>query len=185
MHAGHITQRKLQQVRDATEPTFNGQNEDSGFLSPSLAPFPSISPSGLPVSSISEPPLTSYLPPLGSPSPSPSPSPILPPSPAPLSATAPPPVGVSHPGNHPASSPSPASTPSHSVKKSKRHTVLIVSGVVGGSVFLFLSAIGIGLCRRHKVITVRPWATGLSGQLQKAFVSGHFPLSQSFLFSYG
>ncbi|KAL8147967.1 inactive receptor-like serine/threonine-protein kinase At2g40270 [Apium graveolens] len=174
VHPGHIAQRKLHQVRGATEPTFNGPNEDSGFLSPSLAPFPSIAPSGLPVSSISEPPLTSFLPPFGSPSP----SPILPPSPAP-SSTTPPPVGVSHPGNQPASSPSPASTPSHTVKKSKHHTVMIVSGVVGGSVFLFLSALGIGLCRRHKVITVRPWATGLSGQLQKAFISGVPKLQRS------
>jgi hypothetical protein len=39
-----------------------------------------------------------------------------------------------------------------------------------------LAAVSVALfvvcCRSSKVVTVRPWATGLSGQLQKAFVTG-------------
>lgn len=54
---------------------------------------------------------------------------------------------------------------------SKVHTVPILAGVIGGAVFLIFSSIGIYLCKT-KVANVRPWAMGLSGQLQKAFVTG-------------
>ncbi|KAF9596490.1 hypothetical protein IFM89_012221 [Coptis chinensis] len=47
----------------------------------------------------------------------------------------------------------------------------ILSGAAGIS-FLLISVIGLCFCRGKKVVTVRPWATGLSGQLQKAFVTG-------------
>lgn len=54
---------------------------------------------------------------------------------------------------------------------SNSHLVVILAGVIGGAVFLVISSIGIYLCKT-KVANVRPWATGLSGQLQKAFVTG-------------
>lgn len=72
--------------------------------------------------------------------------------------------------------PSPASSPSQGVKtsssKSRHRVVMICAGVVGGSLFILMSVIGIFLVRSSKVVTVKPWVTGLSGQLQKAFVSG-------------
>lgn len=64
----------------------------------------------------------------------------------------------------------PAPSPSH-LEQSKNHAVLI-AGVIAGSMFALISAVGFFLFRRSKVVTVKPWATGLSGQLQKAFVTG-------------
>ncbi|CAI9288130.1 unnamed protein product [Lactuca saligna] len=101
------------------------------------------SPSGAPVSSISLPPSATS--PSTSPasSPSPSTSPVSSPSPLfPIPAETP----SLLPENKPALAPSPRSFISY---KSKHNTVLI--------------------CR---VVTVNPWATGLSGQLQKAFTTG-------------
>jgi hypothetical protein len=43
-------------------------------------------------------------------------------------------------------------------------------GAIGGAILI--SIIGVYLCKSNKVATVKPWATGLSGQLQKAFVTG-------------
>ena len=71
--------------------------------------------------------------------------------------------------------PSPAPTPSQMLNESsseKHHTVIILSGVLGSSLLIFVSAMGIIFCRSNKMVTVKPWATGLSGQLQKAFVTG-------------
>lgn len=68
-----------------------------------------------------------------------------------------------------------ASTPSQvheSLHKSKHHTVLVLAGIVGGLSLILISAIGFLVCRSSKVVTVKPWVTGLSGQLQKAFVTG-------------
>ncbi|KAJ8749755.1 hypothetical protein K2173_012306 [Erythroxylum novogranatense] len=60
-----------------------------------------------------------------------------------------------------------------------RNHVLLVAGIVGSSLLL-ISAIGlIVFIRSSKVVTVRPWATGLSGQLQKAFVTGVPKLKRS------
>ncbi|XP_020208428.1 inactive receptor-like serine/threonine-protein kinase At2g40270 [Cajanus cajan] len=59
----------------------------------------------------------------------------------------------------------------HSKTKSTSSNIHILAGVIGGVVFLLISSIGIYLCKT-KVANVRPWATGLSGQLQKAFVTG-------------
>lgn len=39
---------------------------------------------------------------------------------------------------------------------------------------IFSLVVGICFCRGNKIVAVRPWATGLSGQLQKAFVTGNF-----------
>ncbi|KAJ0084490.1 hypothetical protein Patl1_31048 [Pistacia atlantica] len=122
-------------------------------------------------------------PPSQPPSLSPSPPPADPtfssPSPSPAPMVAPPPVYppnvVAKPPQWPASpTPSPALTPSlaGTDSKSKHHIVLILAGIVGGSFLTLFLAIGIIFSRTSKVVTVKPWVTGLSGQLQKAFVTG-------------
>lgn len=48
-----------------------------------------------------------------------------------------------------------------------------VIAAAGASLLAAVSVAVFLLCyRSSKVVTVRPWATGLSGQLQKAFVTG-------------
>ncbi|KAK7300496.1 hypothetical protein RJT34_11341 [Clitoria ternatea] len=76
-------------------------------------------------------------------------------------------------------SPPPLSTPesrtpsdSRSSPSKNNKKVPILSGVIGGAVFLLVTSIAIYLCKTNKVANARPWATGLSGQLQKAFVTG-------------
>ncbi|MCH98263.1 putative LRR receptor-like serine/threonine-protein kinase, partial [Trifolium medium] len=61
---------------------------------------------------------------------------------------------------------------------SKNH-IPIVAGIVGGAVFILISIIVVYLFKTNKVATVKPWATGLSGQLQKAFVTGVPKLKRS------
>lgn len=60
--------------------------------------------------------------------------------------------------------------------KNKDHKIKILTGITTGVVFFFIIAVGISILifRSSKVVTVKPWATGLSGQLQKAFVTGLF-----------
>ncbi|KAM5556741.1 putative inactive receptor-like protein kinase [Rosa sericea] len=94
--------------------------------------------------------------------PAPTPSPSVPPE----SPTSPPttpayPPSVSSPG------PSPAVG-----KKSSSHHVAILAGAIGGGASLVILVVGLYFYGRDKVATVKPWATGLSGQLQKAFVTG-------------
>ncbi|KAL2317103.1 hypothetical protein Fmac_030979 [Flemingia macrophylla] len=102
----------------------------------------------------------------GSPAPSASPSSLAkPPAPKP---DPPPPHSTPVPG-------AVSETKSTSSKINKLH---ILAGVIGGVVFLLISSIGIYLCK-IKVANVRPWATGLSGQLQKAFVTGVQKLKRS------
>jgi hypothetical protein len=69
--------------------------------------------------------------------------------------------------------PAPGSVPQLK-SKSKNHHVAIVGGIVGGAAFILISSIVVYLFKTNKVATVKPWATGLSGQLQKAFVTGKF-----------
>lgn len=52
-------------------------------------------------------------------------------------------------------------------------------GSIGGPIVVFLVVIAIFFCRSNKVATVRPWASGLSGQLQRAFVTGVPKLKKS------
>ncbi|XVE69466.1 hypothetical protein DITRI_Ditri09bG0154500 [Diplodiscus trichospermus] len=70
----------------------------------------------------------------------------------------------------------PASSPSHS--STNRRTVILV-GAIGGSIFLLILMSVAYLIKTSKVSTVKPWATGLSGQLQKAFVTGVPKLKRS------
>ncbi|KAI4384545.1 hypothetical protein MLD38_002686 [Melastoma candidum] len=68
---------------------------------------------------------------------------------------------------------SPGGSPSKSINPG------MVAGVVGGSAFVLVTIVGVFLCKGTKVATVRPWATGLSGQLQKAFITGVPKLKRS------
>lgn len=56
----------------------------------------------------------------------------------------------------------------------KDHQILALFAITGGSllVFVVLFASFLALCRKGKMGVVKPWASGLSGQLQRAFVTG-------------
>ncbi|XP_024980234.1 inactive receptor-like serine/threonine-protein kinase At2g40270 [Cynara cardunculus var. scolymus] len=136
---------------------------------------------------ISVPPVTVLLPPpLPSPPPiSPSPSPSkFSPTGAPVASPSPSPVPSAVANLPPPTPPTildtsaPLPTPSaERGSNSKNHTVVIATVVVGGSALVGIAALLLWRC--NKVATVRPWATGLSGQLQKAFVTGVPKLKRS------
>lgn len=109
-------------------------------------------------------------------SPSPAPSPSLSPSPTP-SITAKPHLAPSptSSSSSPSSLPSPAENPS-GLENSRRshHRALILSAAIGGPILLFILITGAIFFRSNKIAVVKPWATGLSGQLQRAFVTGNF-----------
>ncbi|KAL2470998.1 putative inactive receptor-like protein kinase [Abeliophyllum distichum] len=164
----------------------------SSPLSPSPSPLPSILFPTTPSSFISVPPSTYISPsPVSvSPSPSvfliPSASTELPPRASSPPASSPPPVNplVTVRPRRVSSAPlsSPVSAPRQTVKnttKPKHHLIIILPGVIGCSLFIFALAIGLFYFRSSKVVTVKPWVTGLSGQLQKAFVSGVPKLQRS------
>ncbi|KAH7548335.1 hypothetical protein JRO89_XS14G0104100 [Xanthoceras sorbifolium] len=120
------------------------------------------------------------VPPSSSPSPQ---SPVPPASVAPTEqknhTTGTPNVSVLPP---PHFAPSPSSPPNPTIstrKASSSNNLAIFGGAIGGAVFIFILIAGIYLCRSNKVATVKPWATGLSGQLQKAFVTGVPKLKRS------
>ncbi|KAL5537590.1 hypothetical protein UlMin_043136 [Ulmus minor] len=78
-------------------------------------------------------------------------------------------------------SPAPASSPKLSeTKKSfwEKHRAPILAGVIGAPTFIIFSIL-VYLCINNKVANVRPWTTGLSGQLQKALVTGLPKLKRS------
>ncbi|XP_058183544.1 probable inactive receptor-like protein kinase At3g56050 [Rhododendron vialii] len=128
--------------------------------SPSSSPSPSPSPKSRASSS--------------SPSPSPrSDAPYSSPSPSPTPSTAPTPDASSHSFDSP-TTPMPSSTAENTSESSNSnsHRALIICAATVGPMLLFSLVIGIFFCRGNKIVAVRPWATGLSGQLQKAFVTG-------------
>lgn len=102
--------------------------------------------------------------PASSPSPSPSASATPPVAPTPASPDR-------NESTSPSALPAPGSPQSESIPSKNNH-VKILAGVGSGIVTLLISIIGLYLCKTNKVSTVKPWATGLSGQLQKAFVTG-------------
>ncbi|MBA0600616.1 hypothetical protein Gorai_006798, partial [Gossypium raimondii] len=55
----------------------------------------------------------------------------------------------------------------------------ILAGAIGGTVCLLILIAITYLFKTYKVSTVKPWRTGLSGQLQKAFVAGVPKLKRS------
>ncbi|KAH8519933.1 hypothetical protein H0E87_001394 [Populus deltoides] len=193
VQSGNIAHRMLLQVADPPNPPMDNNRRKANQSGSEASPSPSLlSPSGSQLSPSMAPSDSPSLSPSPSfsPSPSPSESPSfspaespsslpLPPSPSPMIAPTP---ASPAPENRPNVfivqpqydwvSMVPAPSPSHlEHSKSKNHTVLI-AGVIAGSMFALISAVGFFLFRRSKVVTVKPWATGLSGQLQKAFVTG-------------
>uniref|UniRef100_A0A1J3FHR3 Putative inactive receptor-like protein kinase n=1 Tax=Noccaea caerulescens TaxID=107243 RepID=A0A1J3FHR3_NOCCA len=66
-----------------------------------------------------------------------------------------------------------------SSKTSSNSIVPIVAGCVGGAVFLVLLATGVFFFKSKAGKSVNPWRTGLSGQLQKAFITGVPKLKRS------
>ncbi|KAG6395403.1 hypothetical protein SASPL_146048 [Salvia splendens] len=60
----------------------------------------------------------------------------------------------------------------------RNHTLVLVASI-GGSLLLLLLVIGVVFYQYGKVSTVKPWATGLSGQLQRVFVTGVPKLKRS------
>ncbi|KAI3971564.1 hypothetical protein MKX01_039555 [Papaver californicum] len=117
-------------------------------------------------------------PPTPSPAPAPAPAhvpPFFPPTDHSAFRAAPPPI---HHEIHSASAPpsNPERLDDHSNKYTYRYPILFVA--LGAS-FLSTAAIVFLLCRSKKVVSVKPWVTGLSGQLQKAFVTGVPKLKRS------
>ncbi|KAJ1292545.1 hypothetical protein BS78_02G399800 [Paspalum vaginatum] len=113
----------------------------------------------------------------------PSPSPLSAPPKAPPSSSAPAPaISPSRSRSHPQATPpqhppSPLpSIPHPPHKHSWRNYSLVAAG---SAAFFVMAAASIMYCRVKKVGTVRPWATGLSGQLQRAFVTGVPALKRS------
>lgn len=132
----------------------------SSLVSPSESPSNSPSPS----SSFFLPSLLTS--PELSPSPSSSPSPVISPSPTVLS-TPPHSSWISSP------SPAPSSNQMNSQSSNPKHHSVVIWSTVGGFSFLVLVSFTVFICfRSSKVVTVKPWTTGLSGQLRKAFVTG-------------
>ncbi|KAK3042126.1 hypothetical protein RJ639_001828 [Escallonia herrerae] len=158
-HTGYDGQRRLLKAtatRPASSPKMNFVPTPEP-IAPSPSPSPSLSTSA---PSSAEPP---------SPTPSSAPKPSLT-SPSPAVSGSPPVLSA------PVSSPSGSSgEPS----KSRNHRVLVISVATGVSVLLVVLMTGVFFCQRNKVVTVKPWATGLSGQLQKAFVTGVPKLKRS------
>ncbi|XP_021805613.1 probable inactive receptor-like protein kinase At3g56050 [Prunus avium] len=88
----------------------------------------------------------------------------------------PPHLNPTFPPTAPASSPSLSAPVPTSLASSEsfasKHKVALLTGGTGVAVSLAISILVLYLYKSNKVATVKPWATGLSGQLQKAFVTG-------------
>ncbi|KAG2328859.1 hypothetical protein Bca52824_000039 [Brassica carinata] len=64
-------------------------------------------------------------------------------------------------------------------RSSSSSMVSTVAGCVGGAVFLLLLATGVFFFKSKAGKSVNPWSTGLSGQLQKVFITGVPKLKRS------
>ncbi|CAM8965009.1 unnamed protein product [Rhodiola kirilowii] len=119
-----------------------------------------------------------------SPSLAPSESPSSKPSPSPDSFP-PSPIAVARPSSPPATTIPPLSPNAIPVPTDSRnrpepmHVALIALASVAGGIFLVAAIIGIFFWQSKRGHTVKPWVTGLSGQLQKAFVTGVPKLKRS------
>ncbi|XP_077233057.1 inactive receptor-like serine/threonine-protein kinase At2g40270 [Tasmannia lanceolata] len=186
--------RRLLEVGIAHSPSTrrHEKNKSKSASSPhNLSPSPSPSPSGSSARPI-------FLPPEAAPAPAPmndlpSHAPVNPP----IIASAPHSIPVSVPSPNPDHPTTVALPPSLSVPiaspsvngsqlretgHQSEHSfpwVTFVAVTVGVSFLLSMSGIVFLFCRNNKVVTVGPWATGLSGQLQKAFVTGVPSLKRS------
>ncbi|KAG0488755.1 hypothetical protein HPP92_007566 [Vanilla planifolia] len=65
-----------------------------------------------------------------------------------------------------------SASPKAAGKHKKTHWVVYVSIGAGVGLLVALSTMYFLCCRANKVVSVMPWKTGLSGQLQKALVTG-------------
>ncbi|XP_058075080.1 protein MALE DISCOVERER 2-like [Magnolia sinica] len=192
-YRGSITRDVDEQVEDAgdrrllqaTPAPSNGRHHrnrkgEPPTSSPSPSPAPAPSPSLLPSPPISLPPTVTgfFLQPTSSPAPAPADGP---PSPAPAEPTNTVPMPPSL--SSPVPSPSGSAPQSEALfPQSKRHKFSwMIYVFVGLGAFILFSILSIGIifCRNSRVVTVRPWTTGLSGQLQKAFVTGVPSLKRS------
>ncbi|KAG5558026.1 hypothetical protein RHGRI_008061 [Rhododendron griersonianum] len=122
------------------------------------------------------PPKFELLPPFQDPSASTPPSSE---SPLPSPTPSPSPDFDASPPSLPSPKPSPAESPSVQAKRPDHHRTLILCVAIGGPVLLCAFVIGILFCQRKNIAAVRPRTTGLSGQLQKAFVTGVPKLKRS------
>lgn len=103
------------------------------------------------------------------------------------------PNGKNKKSDPPAEMPSPAAPPSHNTSQQPSQNSTLASGsptkqdssdgssgdvwkytiiVAGAAILLIVAAAMFCMCRSQAVKTIGPWKTGLSGQLQKAFITG-------------
>ncbi|XP_073156072.1 inactive receptor-like serine/threonine-protein kinase At2g40270 isoform X2 [Henckelia pumila] len=100
-----------------------------------------------------------------------------PPSLNPVSPPSPLPPHVSPPSFYaPAERPSAQNT---STSREYRHQLLIVTSAIGGCLVLVIFVTGMLFCYCVKMTPVKPWVSGISGQLQRAFVTGVPKLKRS------
>ncbi|KAG8644660.1 hypothetical protein MANES_11G152172v8 [Manihot esculenta] len=131
------------------------------------APPRSVAP---PFSLLPSPPVNNSI---QSPPPEPNPAPSSPPAvvslPTPLEPN-PPSASPNGSASNPLLVPTPPSSNNPRKPSSSKKHVSIIAGAIGGA----LLAMSIVIFYVYKInkATVKPWATGLSGQLQKAFVTG-------------
>ncbi|KAK9154009.1 hypothetical protein Sjap_001489 [Stephania japonica] len=165
--ADRATYRRMLQERDASSSTKLIPQRNRFKLEPVLLPLPAPAPAPSP-SSLSS---------LFSPSPLPSAQSV---GHAPSSVPAPSYTSASTDQPN-VSSPSPSTSLSRSGLSSRsKHSakwIILIGGLSASAVILI--SIGIFFCRSSKAVIVKPWATGLSGQLQKAFVTGVPKLKRS------
>eukprot|EP00258_Populus_trichocarpa_P047485 XP_024463504.1 inactive receptor-like serine/threonine-protein kinase At2g40270 isoform X4 [Populus trichocarpa] len=100
------------------------------------------------------------------------------PSPSPKESTAPSTSDPSAPPSISAPARSDSSAPRISSESFQSKKSAIIAGAIGGTLVILISILSIYICKTNKA-SVKPWATGLSGQLQKAFVTGVPKLKRS------
>ncbi|XP_057738294.1 probable inactive receptor-like protein kinase At3g56050 isoform X1 [Arachis stenosperma] len=177
----HVGQNSLRRLLQSREHGDIHNRAAANPLSPGPSPQPDPSLASPRPSPASAPSPSQSTPPFASPSPSEKPQPRLKPVSRNRNNSVAPPTASPH-GNNSASPPTGSTSGSKiqpETKSSKSHLAVILAGVLGCAAFLIISSIGIYLCKTNKVATVKPWATGLSGQLQKAFVTGVPKLKRS------
>ncbi|XVF24170.1 hypothetical protein REPUB_Repub13aG0104300 [Reevesia pubescens] len=107
-------------------------------------------------------------------------APVQRPSSAPVQRPSSASASVQRPSSASASVQRPSSASARSPSSSHtNHQNTILVGAIGGGLFLLILITIAYLFKTSKVSTVKPWATGLSGQLQKAFVTGVPKLKRS------
>ncbi|KAL8140541.1 hypothetical protein V2J09_006562 [Rumex salicifolius] len=85
------------------------------------------------------------------------------------------------PSPAPAHSPTSISLPSKGIRQSKISDKrwIYVSVAIGAALLIAIGMVVFYVARKRVVTTIRPWKTGISGQLQKAFVTGVPKLNRS------